>query len=164
MDINRLTQIQVATLLECTERSIDIFRKQAADPLPFHQLPGQFKTYVWSECKAWLLRKEGRKAVKAGGNAKDDIDAAKLEGQNLANEKTQIEIDIRKGQLLEVADVRAVWADGLVGIKQGLLNVGHVAATDIVDGMSYAKKKDIIDRLNFANLEKVISDAQQGAA
>jgi hypothetical protein len=165
MDINfeHLTKEHTAKLLGCSIHSVDLYVKQKDDPLTYRDDEGKFKYYVWSEVFAWRLRREVRKAPKQDFDAKDEINEAKLQGQNLINEKLQIELDTRKSHLLEEADVKQVWSDALVSIRQALLNVGHTAATDITSNMTYSKKKKLIDALVFQNLEQVIKEVKKAS-
>lgn len=163
IDTEHLTQEQVATLLGVSIKSIDNYTKYALDPIPFTKLTDKKtgKSYNWTEVFKWWTERENKKAEKyLKFTPKDAIEAAKLEGQNLKNELDQIEIEKKKGNLLEVDDVAKVWSDALVDIKQSLRNVGHIAATDIIDGMTYNKKKQVIDALIFQNLNTVIEKVE----
>jgi phage terminase Nu1 subunit (DNA packaging protein) len=163
IDTEHLTQEQVATLLGVSIKSIDNYTKYATDPMPFGKIPNKKtgKSYNWTEVFKWWTERENKKAEKyLKFTPKDAIEAAKLEGQNLKNELDQIEIERKKGILVEAEDVARVWSNALVDIKQSLRNVGHIAATDIIDGMTYNKKKKVIDTLIFQNLKTVIEKVE----
>jgi len=157
LNLEELTKDQVGQLLNCSPKSLDNYVKLPDNPLPWHPR-GKIKYYVWNEVFEWWI---ARKTGKAGlFKPKDDLDAAKLAGQNLHNEMDALDLEVKKGNLLEVEDVRKIWSDSLVDIKQSLLNVGYIAATDIIDGMKHSKKKKIIDDLIFSSLNKVIEEAK----
>jgi hypothetical protein len=158
-DLEHLSREQIATLLGVSVKSIDAYTKRADDPLLVHDEIGKFRFYKWSEALPWKLRFEVNKLPQKAFKAKDDLTSAKLEGQNLLNEKANLELQVRKGELLEAKDVEKTWADAFVDIRQSLVNVGHTVAIEITDGMSYIKKKRIIDTGIFAALNTVVKDA-----
>lgn len=157
IDLKHLQREEIATLLDVTTKSIEVWTKQEANPLPYH-FEGTIKYYIWSECLQWHVNNKIIKYQKF--KPADEITEAKLEGINLQNQKLQMEIDEKEELLLNASDVKQVWSDSLVTIRQNLLNVGHVAATEIIDGMKYKTKKNLIDALIFSNLDKVIKDAR----
>lgn len=156
-DLNNLNKIEVASLLGRDTKSVDLYTKEDNDPLPWHPT-GKIKYYIWSEVLDWWIRRHTKKYTQYA--PKDDLTAAKLEGQNLSNEKDSLEIAKRKGELVEASDVKSTWSNALVDIKQSLLNVGHTCSIDIIDTMTYATKKRIIDDAIFASLNKVIEDVK----
>lgn len=163
IDYEKLTIDQVARLLGISREMINTYTKAQKDPIPFSPIPNKKvgKTFNWTPVLAWWIARKTKQAERVSTfSPKDAIEAAKLEGQNLKNELDQIEIDIKKANLLEASDVINTWSCALVDIKQSLRNVGHIAATDIIDGMTYAKKKTIIDDLIFQNLSSVIESVK----
>jgi len=159
IDYDKLTIDQVSRLLGISREMVNTYTKDLKNPIPFTPIPDKKigKTFKWSDVFVWWIGKKTKQADRISTfTPKDAIEAAKLEGQNLSNELSQIEIDLKKGNLLEATDVSATWSSALVDIKQALRNVGHIAATDIIDGMTYNKKKSVIDALIFQNLTSVI--------
>ena len=163
IDYDKLTIEQVARLLGMTRESINIYTKDLANPIPFSPIPDKKigKTFKWSDVLTWWIAKKTKHIEKtAGFTKKEALEEAKLEGQNLSNEMAQIEIDLKKGSLLEADDVRNTWSEALVTIKQSLRNVGHTCSVDIIDGMSYAKRKKVIDDAIFLSLTSVIESVE----
>jgi hypothetical protein len=160
LDLDNLTRDHLANLFGCSEKTIDNYTKLKEDPLPYKSR-GKFKAYVWSDVFKWKLKQVIQKAPARDFTEKDNLEAAKLEGQNLKNEREKLELDARKGELLEVNDVRQTWSDSLAEIKQALRNAGHTAAESITSDMTYGKKKEIIDSLIFKNLAEVIEKTSE---
>lgn len=157
IETEKLNQEQVARLLGVTTKSIENYTKLEIDPIPFSLTEKKIgKSYKWSDVLAWWIKRKVGQGPVARFKPEDELTAAKLAGQNLKNELDQIEVEVRKGNLLDVNDVRNTWSNALSNIKQSLLNVGHTAAIEIIDGMPYAKKKSVIDTLLFQNLTEVI--------
>jgi hypothetical protein len=159
-ELTKLSRTDVSKLFNVTYKTIENWYKRTDDPLPYH-LDGQSKYFVMTECLEWYVRMNTPKQTVVQFKPKSELDEAKLEGQNLRNEAEQIELDVRKGKLLEVEDVRRTWSDALVTIRQSLINVGHVAATEITNGMRHNTKKKIIDGRIFASLNTVIEDVEK---
>ena len=162
LDLTNCNKTQIALLLGVDVRTVDLYIKLPVDPLPGYAKGSLGKYYLWEEVREWLIRRKTKKATGKADKFKPSelLADSKLVGQNLINEKAQLELEVRKGELLEATDVEKTWSDALVTIKQSLLNVGHGCAIDIVDSMSYAKKKALIDAAIFAGLETVIAETE----
>jgi hypothetical protein len=156
IDLEHLDKTTISQLLCVSLKSIDNYTKDKDNPLPF-QTVGSIKEYNWNLVLPWWI---ARKMPKSTFFASTEIEVAKLQAVNLQNQKLQLEVDLIEGRTLEASDVARVWSNALVDIKQSLRNVGHIAATDIIDGMTYNKKKKVIDTLIFQNLKTVIEKVE----
>lgn len=160
LNLDHLTREEARTLLGVSAKSMELYVKRTDDPLPFYEEAGKFRWYKWNEVLAWKIRFEVGKLPQKAFKAKDSLDAAKLEGVNLDNKRKLLESAVREGELLEAKEVAQTWSDALVTIRQSLISVGHNAASQITDGMTYAQKKTLIDTGIFASLNTVITDAE----
>lgn len=165
IDLEHLNRNQIAEFLCVTVKTIDNWTALEKDALPYHNpTDGSNSYYDWKECFKWIQeRKEKEVKNSKGFKPERELTEAKLVGENLRNEKEQLQLEVLKGNLLEKSDIEKTWSDFLVIIRQTLLNVGHMASVDITEGMSYAKKKDAIDSRIFEALENVITQIQQEA-
>ena len=153
----KLNKTEIATLLGVHVKSIENFYKQLEDPIPFH-LDNNVKYYVWSDCLDWWVRRHTSKLT--AFKPEEDLQAAKLAGQNLVNQKLQLDIDEKEGKLLDSSEVETLWGNTLLDIKNSLLNVGHLASGSILNDMTYSMKKELIDDLIFNSLSNVINSVQ----
>ena len=111
---NKLNQIQLGHALSKDRKTIARWTK---DGMPRND----DKTYDLPACIAWIVERE-REAVLADQAMAASNDSPALERYRQARAETaELDLSVKKGELIHVAEVHEGWAWRMSEVKQGLL-------------------------------------------
>lgn len=125
MDLNRLKQKELASLLGLEDRSV---RNLANEGLPSHGA-GKDLYYVWDEVRPWFFEREVAKRLlgrAAGALAKGELDTlANLEKRKLLaeTELAEMKAAAMAKSLVDVEDVKRTWSDFLARVRTNLFGM-----------------------------------------
>lgn len=100
--------------------AITISKWEAHDGLPVEAPggPGKPSRYSLPKCIAWALERERAKHQGTGGL---DLDAERAKFAAAQRERVQLQNAVRRGELVEVEAVTAVWGELLATVRASLL-------------------------------------------
>ena len=158
-DWKNLNQDQLAEVLGPTTRSIRGWIKTAeGTDLPFPRHQGIRKTsdaYCLTKVIDWLIKDAARGAsTKAVGTTAEEQSAATLRKTLAEAETKELELQLRKGQLVEVGDLELTWTSALARFKSTLLGSRASLAEDVLrlEQVTFVAIAEIYDKVIYAAL------------
>lgn len=143
IDLNRLSQTQVAELWGCSTRTI-----QRLPELPtLRHGSGQDAYYVWSECRAV---RDAHLTQGAGGELSHGDRLKKIKADD-----AELDLALKQGSLADAVKVREVWACECAAMRARLLSIPATAAVKISPSMTQAQREGIIREDIYEALESL---------
>lgn len=115
-----MTQKQLGELVNLTDRQLrNIDKEHADDPILVKGENGKYDATEF--VRRWV---EIKLEKATGGDT--NLDAARAEHEVIKTEKTRLEVERMRGNMVDVQDVKLLWADIAKTVMQSLL---HIPAT-----------------------------------
>lgn len=114
---------QLADIIGYTEATITKWQKEG---LPFEVKRGRENSYDTKKVIAWLMKKGDRK------NGGLDGEQERARKDKAMADKYELELAVRKGELLESEDVKKTWVDALRLVRSRMLGLPTKLAPIIV--------------------------------
>ena len=147
--INAMTKKDLASLAGYTYRRLHEIDRD---------LPKDKKLFV--ECEggkydpALFVQRWVEYNVSAGSAGEDDLDAVKARHEAIKTQKTQLEVERMRGQLIDVQDVRRLWADVANTVTQNMIRLPSKLAPMLLMMDGQAQIERIIDE----EIRKVLTE------
>lgn len=133
-DLNELKQADVMALLGRTDRTIQLWHGKG---LPRNG-EGRGCTYVWADVLAWYV------AFVSGSQGGELSHSERL--KKVQADDKELDLAVKRGQLLLAEDVRTVWANECAAMRARLLSIPATAALKIDPSHTQAQREAIIRR------------------
>ncbi|MBQ8708506.1 MAG: hypothetical protein IJ523_10505 [Succinivibrionaceae bacterium] len=112
-----MTQKQLGELVNLTDRQLrNIDKEHADDPLLIKGESGKYDAAAF--IRRWVEIK-----IEKASNGENDLDAVRAEHEVIKTEKTRLEVERMRGNLVDVQDIRRLWADIANTVTQSLIRL-----------------------------------------
>jgi DNA-binding transcriptional MerR regulator len=140
-----MDQIEAAKLLGIDARTLRRYTKMDP-PLPSTKANVRNADYSGPDIVEWFVRYQLQQFKDTLSLSPEDKRLADAREALARAELREIELATTKGELLKVKDVETEWSSLILMFRQTLLNLPHILATTIDDGLSYQQRKDKVQR------------------
>jgi phage terminase Nu1 subunit (DNA packaging protein) len=135
---------KLADILGVTQTTLTMWQREG---LPFATKRGRDNAYETSDVIDWLLKRErtklSRAATESGGI---DIDHEKARKERALADKHEMDLSLRRGELLEASDVERVWLSRITAAKTRLMGIPRKCAPAVVMVTAPADAEAIIEQ------------------
>ena len=157
LNLQRLTQTQLAGALGVVDRSIRNWIKDADPAYPFPRIEGandRETRYSLAQVVKWLCDDAARAALSRVDASPENQAAATLRKTIADAELKELELARRKDELLEVQDVERTWTGALSRFRSTLLGSRSALAEDILrlETLAYPEIGAVYDRYIYQAL------------
>jgi phage terminase Nu1 subunit (DNA packaging protein) len=153
MDLGRLSQKDVAKLLRVEDRTV---RNLKDESIPCHG-EGRGMYYVWDEVEPWWYERRLRLAgMKKTGDASVPILAVSEARKAAADaEMAEMKAETMRGSHVNAAAMDVIYSAHVASAKSKLLAMSPRVSVQLVDGMSVAERRAMIDEGVYAALAEL---------
>ena len=150
-----MSQADLSRVIPLTTRQI---RNLERSGLP-HRAEGNRKYYPLHECVRWWAEYEKTKAMKAAKLS--ELDAMRTRKLEVEAEQKELELAVRRGELLEADEVRATWTEVLSRLRARIV-AAQGALPPLVAGYDTPREVQPIVTTFFDELIDTLRETAEG--
>jgi phage terminase Nu1 subunit (DNA packaging protein) len=126
-----VTRVQIATVLGVNVTTVSLWEAREGFPVAVPGGPGKPTKYSLPDAVAWYVARKAAKNNGSGGPGGLNLDEERARLAAVQRERVELQNAVRRGELMPVGEVAAVWTEILATVRANLLALPSALAPEL---------------------------------